>query len=190
MQAIVKALIYLPQHISATSILAQQARAHIENRGYRYLGFVNTWPDALTLLRARLAGIVVVTRPDDIPADHNWPVEIAERPPWAIPATDPRVRNGQIWVSQRAISADANRCPEATTRDLSEEGPTVAILERWRAMKNQPPAEAAEHETVSWSKSRVQEIIDSSGPIPSGLDQESVAAARRIAQSLARHRKR
>lgn len=133
MQAIVKALIYLPQHLSATSILAQQARAHIENRGYRNLGFVYTWPEALNLLRARIAGIIVVTRPDDVPPGRQWPVEIAERPPWAIPASDPRVRNGQIWVSQRAIGADTNRGPEAW--DDSEDGPTVALIESWRRRK-------------------------------------------------------
>jgi len=61
-QAIVKALIYLPEHISATGILAQQARAHIEFRGYRLLGFVHTWPEALNLVRTRFASVIVFAR--------------------------------------------------------------------------------------------------------------------------------
>jgi hypothetical protein len=72
----------------------------------------------------------------------------------------------------------------------ADETPTVAILERWRAMKNQPaaaaPDKAARSGTVNWSQDRVREIVDGNDPIPPGLDQESVAAARRIARYLAR----
>lgn len=64
MQAIVKALIYLPEHLSATGLLAQQARIHIEHRGYRLLGFVHEWPQALGLLRARAATVIVFARPE------------------------------------------------------------------------------------------------------------------------------
>lgn len=71
----------------------------------------------------------------------------------------------------------------------ADESPTVAILERWRARKNRPAAEvpdkAARRGTVNWSKDRVQEIVDGNDPIPPGLDQESVMAARRIARYLA-----
>jgi len=74
-QAIVKALIYLPQHISATSILAQQARAHIEYRGYRLLGFVHSWEDTLSLLRARTATVIVFARAEHFEASFEPRIE-------------------------------------------------------------------------------------------------------------------
>lgn len=75
MQAIVKALIYLPEHLSATSVLAQQARAHIEYRGYRLLGFVHTWEESLTLLRAKAASVIVFARPEHFEASFTPRIE-------------------------------------------------------------------------------------------------------------------
>lgn len=47
------------------------------------------------------------------------------------------------------------------------------------------PAKVRERNgTIGWGQERVQELIDGSGPVPRGLDPESVAAARRIAQHL------
>lgn len=37
---------------------------------------------------------------------------------------------------------------------------------------------------LDWGPARVQQLIDGDGPIPHGLDPESVAAARRIARRL------
>lgn len=39
--------------------------------------------------------------------------------------------------------------------------------------------------TVNWSRARVREVLDTNGPIPTGLDPESIEAARRIARHLA-----
>jgi hypothetical protein len=73
---------------------------------------------------------------------------------------------------------------EPETAAPFDESPTVALMEARRAMRI--PSEASRPGNANWSNDRVQEIVDGSDPIPSGLDEESVAAARRIARLLAR----
>lgn len=95
MQAIVKALIYLPDHISATGILAQQARTHIENRGYRLLGFVHTWPEALALVRTRFASVIVFARAEHFEATFEPRIEFVgentiDLTRYGVPSTRPR----------------------------------------------------------------------------------------------------
>lgn len=50
-----------------------------------------------------------------------------------------------------------------------------------------PPLPARVRErngAINWGRERVKELIDGNGPVPRGLDPESVAAARRIARHL------
>lgn len=81
------------------------------------------------------------------------------------------------------------RLPMPRYQGPADETPTVPLLERWRAARNRSAEVAngaARPGGVNWSRDRVREIIDGDGPIPCGLDRESIEAARRIARHLAR----
>jgi hypothetical protein len=63
--------------------------------------------------------------------------------------------------------------------------PVEIVDEATRPIRWVPPVLVRERRgTVCWSRDRVREILDTTGPLPTGLDSEAIAAARRIARRL------
>ena len=75
MQTLINAIIYLPRHIPIDGMLAQQALAHIERRGYQLFSIVHEWRDALLLVRAGVASVIVFARPEHFEPDFDPRIE-------------------------------------------------------------------------------------------------------------------
>lgn len=67
----IPAALHLVEHFNA-------CRLHCEAHGYQIAGLVTTtWDDALTMIWARAAGVVVVARREHLPPDREPRVEVA-----------------------------------------------------------------------------------------------------------------
>lgn len=177
-----QSVVFIPGDIECDDgLYARQGVAHIERRGNKFIGVMRDWGH---VLRLAAEGVVVVfaKREHCPPATQVRREFVGEETCRLIPIVQEAAGHRPDLPIPRPVGRLHGRAAPF------DESPTVVIFDRRRVLKNQSRPgldNAARPGAANWSKDRVREVVDGNGPIPAGLDQESVAAARRIARHLA-----